>query len=135
MTPTIVVASPRIDCYTHLFPGNYLKELERMNIPLGQAIDDRFTSLEKRLSDMGEAGIHRQVIGLTMHGVDMATPDKAVRLARVVNYELASISAEDDRFIGLASLPMLSPLDATEELERVARALTTRNFIYKHKSS
>lgn len=126
MTPTRVEASPRIDSHTHLFPGNYLKELERMNIPLGQTIDDRFTSLEKRLSDMGDAGIHRQVISLAMPGVDMATPEKAVRLSRVVNDELASISAEDDRFIGLASLPMLSPLDAAEELERAVKGLGLR---------
>ena len=126
MTPTRVEASTRIDSHTHLFPGNYLKELERMNIPLGQTIDDRFTSLEKRLSDMDEAGIHRQAISLTMPGVDMATPEKAVRLSRVVNDELASISAEDSRFIGLASLPMLSPLDAAEELERAVKDLGLR---------
>ncbi len=115
-----------IDSHTHLFPGNYLKELKRMNIPLGQTIDDRFTSLEKRLSDMDEAGIDRQAISLTMPGVDMATPEKAVRLSRVVNDELASISAEDGRFIGLASLPMLSPLDAAEELERAVKDLGLR---------
>ena len=118
--------SPRIDCHTHLFPGNYLMELERMNIPLGQAIDDRFTSLERRLRDMDEASIHRQVISLAMPGVDTATPEKAVQLSRVVNDELASISAEDDRFIGLASLPMLSPLDAAEELERAVKDLGLR---------
>ena len=126
MTPTKVEASTRIDSHTHLFPGNYLKELERMNIPLGQTIDDRFTSLEKRLSDMDEAGIDRQAISLTMPGVDMATPEKAVKLSRVVNDELASISAEDGRFIGLASLPMLSPLDAAEELERAVKDLGLR---------
>ncbi len=126
MTPTKVEASTRIDSHTHLFPGNYLKELERMNISLGQTIDDRFTTLEKRLSDMDEAGIHRQVISLAMPGVDMATPEKAVKLSRVVNDELASISAEDGRFIGIASLPMLSPLDAAEELERAVKDLGLR---------
>lgn len=119
-------ASPKIDCHTHLFPGDYLEELKRMNIPLGQTIDDRFTTLEKRLSDMDEAGIHRQTISLAMPGVDMATPEKAVQLSRVVNDELASISAADDRFIGLASLPMLSPLDAAEELERAVKDLGLR---------
>lgn len=126
MTRSDEKGSPRIDTHTHLFPGNYLKELEKMNIPLGQTIDDRFTSLEKRLKDMDEAGIHRQVISLTMPGVDMATPEKAVRLSRIVNDELASISAGDERFIGLASLPMLSPLDAAEELERAVKDLGLR---------
>jgi predicted TIM-barrel fold metal-dependent hydrolase len=126
MTPTKVEASQRIDSHTHLFPGNYLKELERMNIPLGQTIDDRFTSLEKRLSDMDEAGIDRQTISLTMPGVDMATPEIDVKLSRIVNDELASISTEDGRFIGIASLPMLSPLDAAEELERAVKDLGLR---------
>ncbi len=125
-TQSVRGASPKIDCHTHLFPGNYLKELKRMNIPLGQTIDDRFTTLEKRLSNMDEAGIHRQVISLAMPGVDMATPEKAVQLSRVVNDELASISAADDRFIGLASLPMLSPLDAADELERAVEDLGLR---------
>ena len=112
------IASPRIDCHTHLFPGNYLKELQRMNISLGQTIEDRFTSLDKRLNDLDEAGIGRQVISLTMPGVDMATPETAVHLSKTVNNELANISEADERFIGLASLPMLSPLDAVEELGR-----------------
>jgi predicted TIM-barrel fold metal-dependent hydrolase len=118
MTPTKVEAYPRIDCHTHLFPGNYLKELQGMNIPLGQTINDRFTSLEKRLNDLDEASIDRQVISLTVPGVDMATPEASIRLSRIVNDELATISAKDERFITLASLPMLSPIDAVDELER-----------------
>jgi aminocarboxymuconate-semialdehyde decarboxylase len=126
MTPTRTEASPRIDCHTHLFPGSYLKELQRMNIPLEQTIDDRFTSLEIRLNDLDEAGIDRQVISLTVPGVDMATPETSIRLSRIVNDELASISEADERFIGLASLPMLSPVDAVEELERAVNDLGLR---------
>jgi predicted TIM-barrel fold metal-dependent hydrolase len=126
MTPTSVEASPRIDCHTHLFPGNYLKELQKLNIPLGQIIDDRFTSLEKRLNDLDEAGIDRQVISLTLPGVNMAKPETAIHLSRIVNDELAGISEADERFIGLASLPMLSPVDAVEELERAVNDLGLR---------
>jgi predicted TIM-barrel fold metal-dependent hydrolase len=110
--------SMKIDCHTHLFPGKYLKELQRLNIPLGQTIDDRFTTLEKRLRDMDEAGIDRQVISITQPGVDLATPDAAVRLAKLSNDELAGIMEADERFIGLAALPMLSPTDAVDELGR-----------------
>jgi len=108
----------KIDCHTHLFPKGYLKELERLNLSLGQTIDDRFTSLEERLNDMDEAGIDRQVISLTQPGVDLATPETAVHLAKTVNDELAGIMETDSRFIGLAALPMLSPADAVEELRR-----------------
>jgi predicted TIM-barrel fold metal-dependent hydrolase len=61
-----------------------------------------------------------------MPGVDMATPEKAVKLSRIVNDELSMISAEDDWFIGLASIPMLSPVDAADELERAVKDLGLR---------
>jgi predicted TIM-barrel fold metal-dependent hydrolase len=116
----------KIDCHTHLYPENYLKELHRLNLPLAQTIDDRFTSLEKRLKDLDEAGIDRQVISLTLPGVNMATPEIAIHLSRIVNDKLADISEADERFIGLASLPMLSPVDAVEELERAVNDLELR---------
>jgi len=128
MAPTSVDNDgiPRIDCHTHLFPRKYLSELRMMNIHLGQAIDDRFLSLEKRRADMDRAGIDRQVISVTVPGVDVSTPETAVRLSKIVNDELAALTAGDERFIALASLPMLSPEDAVEELERAIDVLGLR---------
>lgn len=116
----------RIDCHTHLFPKKYLSELRGMDIPLGQVVDERFLSLEMRKADMERAGIDRQVLSLTVPGVDLSTPETAVRLSKIVNDELASLTAEDERFIALASLPFLSPEDAVEELERAVNDLGLR---------
>jgi predicted TIM-barrel fold metal-dependent hydrolase len=116
----------RIDCHTHLFPKRYLSELRKMDIPFDQSVDDRFLSLEKRKADMDRAGIDRQVLSLTVPGVDVSTPETAVRLSKIVNDELASLTAKDERFIALASLPFLSPEDAVEELERAVNDLGLR---------
>ena len=113
----------RIDCHTHLYPKKYLSELQKRDIPLGQVIDDRFLSLEKRVVDMNNADIDRQFVSLTIPGVDMATPEISLQLSKIVNNELASLTRDNERFIALASLPMLSPEDAVEELERAVNVL------------
>jgi aminocarboxymuconate-semialdehyde decarboxylase len=113
----------RIDCHTHLYPKNYLSELRKREIPLGQIIDDRFLSLEKRVIDMDKSGIDKQFVSLTIPGVDMATPEISVHLSKIVNNELASLTLNNERFIALASLPMISPEDAVEELERAVNVL------------
>jgi predicted TIM-barrel fold metal-dependent hydrolase len=128
MAPTSVDSDgiPRIDCHTHVFPRKYLSELRKMNIPLGQAIDDRFLSLEKRKVDMDRAGIDRQVISVTVPGVDVSTPETAVRLSKIVNDELSALTEGNERFIAVASLPMLSPEDTVDELERAINVLGLR---------
>ncbi len=108
----------RIDCHTHLFPKRYVKELEKLKIPFGQTLSERFTSTPERISDMEKAGIDRQVISIAVPGVNMSTPETAVHLAKLVNDETAKVTQRDDRFIGLASLPMLSPMEAVDELRR-----------------
>ena len=113
----------RIDCHTHLFPKRYIKELERLNIPFGQTLSERFTTTTDRISDMEKAGIDRQVISIAVPGVNMSTPDNAVHLATLVNDETAKVTQRDERVIGLASLPMLSPMEAVDELRRAVEDL------------
>ena len=95
-----------IDCHTHLFPKEYVKELDRLNIPFGQTLSERFTLTPERITDMEKAGIDRQVISITVPGVTMSTPENAVHLSKLVNDETAKLTHQDDRFIGLASLPL-----------------------------
>jgi aminocarboxymuconate-semialdehyde decarboxylase len=72
---------------------------------------------------MDAAGVSKQAVSIAVPGVNMSTPENAVHLAQVVNNELASLVAENDRFIGLASLPMIDPEAAVEELDRVVNEL------------
>ena len=112
-----------IDCHTHLFPKEYVKELERLNIPFGQTLSERFTLTPERITDMENAGIDRQVISIAVPGVNMSTPKNAVRLSKLVNDETVKLTHQDDRFIGLASLPLLSPMEAVDELRRAVEEL------------
>ncbi|MFH1179686.1 MAG: amidohydrolase family protein [Candidatus Bathyarchaeota archaeon] len=112
-----------IDSHAHFFPKKYLQKLDEFGINFGQTLDNRFTSTLPRLEDMDKAGVWKQVVSIAVPGVNMSSPENAVKLAEIVNNELSSLIAENDRFIGLASLPMLSPMDAVDELKRAVNDL------------
>jgi len=127
MTPTPRIdGTHKIDCHTHLFPKEYVSELKRMNAPAPMITDERFLSPEKRVEDMERAGIDRQVVSIAVPGVDVSTPEASIRLSRIVNDGLFDLVGSDERFVPLASLPMLSPGDAVDELERAVEDLGFR---------
>ena len=115
-----------IDSHSHFFPEKYLKTLDELGIRFGQILDQRFTSLSSRLADMDKAGISKQVISVAVPDVNTSTPGNAVQLARIVNDELSNLTNENERFTGLASLPMLDPDTAVEELDRAINDLGLR---------
>jgi aminocarboxymuconate-semialdehyde decarboxylase len=112
-----------IDSHAHYFPKKYLKTLEDLGIDFGQTLDPRFTEIAPRIKDMDKAGVSKQAVSIAVPGVNMSTPENAVHLAKIVNDELASLVAENNRFIGLASLPMIDPEAAVEELDRAMNEL------------
>ncbi|HZS76388.1 MAG TPA: amidohydrolase family protein [Ktedonobacteraceae bacterium] len=77
-----------------------------------------------RLKDMDAGGIDLQVIS---HGVidGLSLPDvEMVRLARQANDQLAeAVAAHPTRFAGFATLPMVKPEAAADEMERTVRSL------------
>ena len=121
-----MIDSPIIDSHAHYFPKKYIKTLEELHIPFGQTLDDRFTTIQPRLIDMDKAGIKKQAVSIAVPGVNMSTPENAVKLARIVNEELGALTSKYDLFIGLASLPMLSPMEAVDELKRAVNDLGLR---------
>lgn len=130
-----------IDIHSEIVPKSYLKKLcELKKIPkieqdengnyklqydreLSYSFDQKMYSLNKRIDDMEKAGIDVQVLGLALPGVDLLEPDLALELARNVNNEIAEIVEKHDKFIGLATVPLLNPEWATEELERAINSL------------
>lgn len=73
-----------------------------------------------RLEEMDRNGIDMQVLSLNPPGIQLE-PDanKAVHMARRLNDLLSkTIAQHPDRFAGLAVLPMQSPPEAADELER-----------------
>jgi predicted TIM-barrel fold metal-dependent hydrolase len=77
-----------------------------------------------RLQDMDMAGIDLQVISDVGSNIVSRPGDEGVQLAREANDQLAAaIAAHPDRFAGFASLPMMEPEAAADELERAVRLL------------
>ncbi|MFC1962482.1 amidohydrolase family protein [Chloroflexota bacterium] len=80
---------------------------------------------EGRLKDMNEAGISMQVLSLYQPPhIQRLETSEAKTWARRTNDELsAAVRKYPDKFVGLAAIPVQSPNDAIEELERAVTKL------------
>ncbi len=78
-----------------------------------------------RLQAMDEGGITRTILSHTVPGIESARDARqAIKDARTINDFLArQIERHPDRFGGFATLPIQSPQDAADELERAVRQL------------
>ncbi len=77
-----------------------------------------------RLQDMDAGGIDLQAISNITAVVAPLPGNEGVKLAREANDQLAAAcAAHPDRFAGFASLPMMEPEAAADELERAVRSL------------
>jgi hypothetical protein len=77
-----------------------------------------------RVAEMDEAGITVQVLSASGPGADLLDGAEGIGFARDINDVLAkAVAAHPDRFAGFAHLPMRSPQEAADELERAVRDL------------
>ncbi len=77
---------------------------------------------EIRLKEMDAGGIDLQVISHNTMDLAVFPIDEVVSLARQANDQLAAaIAAHPTRFAGFATLPMINPEAAADELERAVR--------------
>jgi 5-carboxyvanillate decarboxylase len=84
----------------------------------------------RRLRDMDESGIARQILSLTAPGVQVFDGPTAVSLAESFNDQLAqAIARHPDRFSGLAAITPQDPAAAAKELERAVRKLGLKGAI------
>ncbi len=94
------------------YPGDY-----NVAVPGHRDIDYRTDVLERERIDT-------QVITLTTPGTHIETPERAVRLARLVNDAFATIvSDRAPRYSALATLPLNDPPAAASELRRAVQEL------------
>jgi len=85
---------------------------------------------ERRIHDMDETGIDRQVIFLTAPGVQIFDAPTANALAVSSNDELAAACKKHpDRFIGLAAVAPQDPQTAAKELERCVKTLGMKGAV------
>jgi 5-carboxyvanillate decarboxylase len=95
------------------------------------ALVSRIQDLDaRRLSDMNDSGIARQILSLTAPGVQVFERDTAVGLARSLNDQLAEATRKHPgRFSGLAAVAPQDPHAAARELERGVQSLGLKGAI------
>jgi 2,3-dihydroxybenzoate decarboxylase len=93
--------------------------------PRATQIMDRLQDLgPRRIADMDERGIDRQIIAITAPGVQVFDRDTAVGLARDANDELAEACRRyPDRYTGMAACAPQDPAEAAREIERAVTRL------------
>ncbi|HLG12073.1 MAG TPA: amidohydrolase family protein, partial [Dehalococcoidia bacterium] len=130
----------RIDVHAHMIPAPFVQgdevhfplagsgETHTLPLrPMNNFPDDSIYSIERRLRDMDAQGIDMHVISLQPMFADALPVDRAIRVCRGINNAFAQVvAANPQRFLALANLPMQSPEDAAQELERAVRELGLR---------
>ncbi len=77
---------------------------------------------DKRIAEMDRAGIDMQIVSLTAPGVEQLEPSQATAFATETNDFVAeAIKRHPTRFGGFAALPIATPENAAQELERRVR--------------
>lgn len=122
-----------IDAFAHLYPPAFVKWVAARGLPMPLFFQDvpGFTDAGTRMQEMDRLGIERQAIALGSPAFDdwfgLADLPAACEAARIANDGIAQVAAaHPDRFIGVATLPLVAPEaveSALEELERAVREL------------
>jgi aminocarboxymuconate-semialdehyde decarboxylase len=126
-----------IDFHNHFYPPAYLAALragpsaakvwtdDEGNTVIGYPGDYNVvvrghTDIAYRENVLARAGVDRQLLTLTTPGTHIEPPDRAARLARLVNDAFAEIArSRSGRFAALGTLPLNDPRASAAELERV----------------
>jgi aminocarboxymuconate-semialdehyde decarboxylase len=130
-----------IDVHNHFYPPEYLHALESGDSIVTLTFDEAgnpcvhypgdynvcvpgHRDIDFRQRELEREGVDTQVLSLTTPGTHVEPPDRAVRLARLVNDAFAKIVAErSPRFAALATLPLCDPAASVAELTRAVETL------------
>jgi aminocarboxymuconate-semialdehyde decarboxylase len=130
-----------VDIHAHYFPQSYFdlfnSEGQRYNAEFRMTeqgfffktpaessgpLPAKFIDLKQRLADMDAQGVSVQALSLTGPMVYWADAELSHKLARTWNdAAVAAHQAHPDRFVVLATLPMLDPDRAVDELTRAGK--------------
>jgi len=130
-----------IDVHNHFYPPEYLDALRAGDSVVRVTLDEAgnpcvhypgdynvavqgHRDIAYREDVLEREGVDTQVITLTTPGTHVEAPDRAFRLARLVNDAFARIIRErGQRFAALATLPLCDPAASVAELQRAMRDL------------
>jgi aminocarboxymuconate-semialdehyde decarboxylase len=132
---------PVIDFHNHFYPQAYLDVLRSGSSRVQVTTDGEgnpvlhypgdyniavrgHRDIAYREQVLQEHGVDAQILSLTTPGTHVEEPRLAVKLARLVNDEFASIvRGSSGRFAAVATLPLSDPQASAKELERACRQL------------
>jgi len=132
-----------IDVHNHFYPPEYLDALKRGDSIVKLTIDEEgnpcihypgdynvavegHRDIAYRQRVLEHEGVDTQIITLTTPGTHVEPPERAVRLARLVNDAFAAIVRErSPRFAALATLPLC---DLHASVVELRRAMTELGF-------
>jgi len=127
-----------IDAFTHIYPRAFVDHVVRCNLDLPVFFQDSpaFADADARIEVMDRHGIDMQVLALGTPAFDeLFDADRlaqAGEAARIANDSIAALVAgHPDRFVGVATLPLvnLAAIDlALEELERALGQLNLKGL-------
>jgi aminocarboxymuconate-semialdehyde decarboxylase len=115
-----------IDTFCHIYPQDFLTALAKAKSPLPHATFtaqikqgwENFVDPELRLRHMDCHGVDLQVLSLATPAFESASPKEQIELARIANEGIAeTVTRYPKRFLGVATLPMLSIDEALEEMD------------------
>jgi aminocarboxymuconate-semialdehyde decarboxylase len=130
-----------IDVHNHFYPPAYLDAIRGGDSVVKLTVDTEgnpclhypgdynvvvpgHRDIAHRQRVLESEGVDTQVITLTTPGTHVEPPERAVRLARLVNDSFAAISRERaPRFTALATLPLCDPQASVVELRRAMTEL------------
>lgn len=130
-----------VDVHNHFYPPAYLDALRAGDSVVRVTTDDEgnpcihypgdynvavagHRDIDHRHRVLEREGVDTQVITLTTPGTHVESPERAARLARLVNDAFARIIAErGPRFAALATLPLNDPAASVTELRRAMEDL------------
>ena len=130
-----------IDVHNHFYPPSYLDAIGGGDSIVKLTVDTEgnpclhypgdynvavlgHRDIDYRQQVIEREGVDTQVITLTTPGTHVEPPERAVRLARLVNDSFAAIVRErSPRFTALATLPLCDPQASVTELRRAMAEL------------
>ena len=129
-----------IDIHAHWYPEEWIRLFEKDGAKEGaslerkdgkyhlkakhitNAFDERFVVVPERIKAMDARRIDVHALSLTTPMVYWASPGFGLALSQAFNDAASAAHRKHpDRLVGLAMLPMHSPVDALKELERAAK--------------
>ncbi|HZW57924.1 MAG TPA: amidohydrolase family protein [Nitrososphaerales archaeon] len=123
-----------IDFHNHYFPKRYFRVLESKHMLdfLGYRFAEvpSYYDMELRREEIAKMGVDLAVLSLGPPGVDFLPPKEALRLAKSVNDELASIvSKYPNEYLALATLPLCDVEASLTEFDRCIQELGMKGVI------